>query len=168
VSLAGVYSNAEYGFTTPTDIAVRGGDVWVTNIYGNSVTELNASNGDWIQTIGGSSYGFNQPSGIADDGKHIWITNTRGDSVTELSAADGTWVRTLSGARYGLNEPGAIIDDGSNLWIANYGGSVTEIAASDGAWIPAIRLTSSMPAMARSNKLYPGRSTPSTTLTRSG
>jgi len=135
VSLAGVYSASQYGFNLPYEVAAYDNDVWVTNGDGNSVTELNASNGDWIQTLGGSAYGFDQPIGILDDGKHIWITNTLGDSLTELSASDGSFIRTLSGGHYGFNGPEEILSDGAHLWITNIGDSVTEVNASDGAWI---------------------------------
>jgi serine/threonine protein kinase len=135
VGLAGVYSASQYGFNVPYDIAAYGNDVWVANGDGNSVTELNASNGDWIQTLGGSEYGFDQPIGILDDGKHLWITNTLGNSLTELSASDGSFIRTLSGGHYGFNEPEEILSDGEHLWITNIGNSVTEVNASDGAWI---------------------------------
>jgi hypothetical protein len=57
----------------------------VANAVG-SVTELDASNGDWVQTLSGSSYGFSDPAAIAFDGTHIWVTNYGGKSVTDVSA----------------------------------------------------------------------------------
>ncbi len=70
--------------------------VWIPNWTKNSVTEINASDGSWVQTLSGGSYGFEGPIGIAFDGTHLWVTNLNGNSVTELNASDGSWVRTLS------------------------------------------------------------------------
>ena len=39
-----------YRFNAPWAMAVDGTHVWVTNWFGDSVTELNASNGRWVQT----------------------------------------------------------------------------------------------------------------------
>jgi hypothetical protein len=135
ISLAGVYASSQYGFDLPYSISVYGDNAWVPNADGNSVTELDASDGRWIRTMGGAAYGFRQPTGILDDGKHIWVTNTLGNSVTELSASDGSLIRTLSGGNYGFNEPETILDDGTHLWITNIRNSVTELSASDGTWI---------------------------------
>ena len=135
VSLAGVYSTSQYGFDLPYFTSVNGDQAWVTNANGNSVTELNASNGSWIRTLGGSDYGFSAPIGIVDDGKHIWVSNNVGNSVTELSAGDGRLIRILSGGNYGFNHPETIFDDGQHLWITNDGNFLTELDASTGAWI---------------------------------
>ena len=96
--------------------------------YGDSVTELNASDGSWVQTLSGGSYGFNAPYAIAVDGAHVWVANSSGDSVTELNASNGSWVQTLSGGNYGFNNPLAIAVDGSHVWVADANGnSVTEL-----------------------------------------
>ncbi len=130
-----VYSGRSYHFSNPLAIAVDGTHVWVANYSGNSVTELNASDGKWELTLSGGSYGFNEPGKIAVDGAYLWVPNSGGDSVTELNASDGSWVRTLSGGSYGFDRPWAIAVDGSHLWVANQGGSVTELNASDGSWV---------------------------------
>ena len=61
-----------------------GTHVWVANNQGDSVTELNASDGSWVQTLSGGSYGFNAPYAIAVDSTHVWVADANGDSVTEL------------------------------------------------------------------------------------
>jgi hypothetical protein len=50
------------------------------------VTELNASDGSWVQTLSGGSYGFSNPLAVAVDGSNVWVTNETGNSVTELPA----------------------------------------------------------------------------------
>jgi serine/threonine protein kinase/cold shock CspA family protein len=130
------YSGGNYKFDQPEAIAADSTHVWVANNSDNSVTELNASNGTWIQTLSGSKYQFNDPTGIADDGTHVWIGNANGYSVTELNASNGAWIQTLSGSKYQFNYPKAIAAEGSHVWVANGdGNSVTELNASNGAWI---------------------------------
>jgi hypothetical protein len=131
----GAYSGGSYGFADPRAIAFDGTHIWVANLAGNSVTELKASDGDWVRTLSGGSYGFSNPEGVAFDGTHIWVANWD-NSVTELDASDGDWVQTLSGGSYGFSEPSAIAFDGTHIWVANEdGNSVTEINASDGSWV---------------------------------
>jgi len=54
------------------------------NVVGNSVTELNANNGSWVQTLSGGAYGLNLPLQAAFDGSRVWVTNASGNSVTEV------------------------------------------------------------------------------------
>src|SRR5664280_2795626 len=120
-----------YGFNEPGAITSDGTHVWVANSGGNSVTELNASNGLPVQVLSGGSYGLNLPRSIAYDGTHLWVANADGQSVTELNASDGSWVQTLSGAPYGFIDPDGILFDGAHVWVANQSGnSVTELTAS--------------------------------------
>ena len=91
--------------SSATAIAADGPDVWVANETdrgGGSVTELNASNGSWIQTLsdgtwihsllGGcipgvlasGGYHFSNPGLIAAVGTHIWVFGSNG--VTVLTA----------------------------------------------------------------------------------
>ena len=135
----GPYSGGSYGFASPQGVAFDGTHIWVTN-YANSVTEINASDGSWVQTLSGGSYGFNGPYGVAFDGTHIWVTNYYGNSVTEINASDGSWVRTLSGGSYGFAHPRGVAFDGTHIWVTNSsslsnGNSVVEISASDGSWV---------------------------------
>ena len=67
-------------------MAFDGSHLWITNLLGASVTELNASNGSLVRTVSGGSYGFNAPSGIAFDGHNLWVADTNGNSATELAA----------------------------------------------------------------------------------
>jgi hypothetical protein len=130
-------SGGSYGFNGPWGIATDGTHVWVDNYgrasTGDSVTELNASNGSRVRTL----YGIKAPYSVAVRGGHVWIAN--GDSVTELNAANGSRVRTLSGASYGFNGTQAIAVSGTRVWVANYGGgavgngSVTELNAGNGS-----------------------------------
>jgi len=80
------FFGGSYGFNQPTGIAFDGTHLWVPNNNGNSVTEIDASNGAWVQTLSGGSYGFNGPRGISFDGTHLWATNYYGSSVTMITS----------------------------------------------------------------------------------
>jgi DNA-binding beta-propeller fold protein YncE len=129
---ATVYSGNPYHFSNPSSIAFDGTHVWVANWGGNSVTELDASNGAWDQTLSAGSYGFDGLRTIAFGGTHVWVTNVHQGigpySITELDTSNGAWARTYSGAHYHFDYPEAMAFDGSHLWVANRDGdSVTEI-----------------------------------------
>jgi len=118
-------SSPSYGFDGPSQVAVGGGHVWVTNYQSNSVTEVDASSGRLVQVLSGGSYGFDQPEGIAVGGGHVWVVNSANNtqygfpSVTELDASSGRWVQTLSGRRYGFSAPAGVAVDASHVWVAN-------------------------------------------------
>jgi hypothetical protein len=135
-----------YGFVRPAAIAVSGSHVWVLNdpYRGSlSVTEMNASDGSWVQTLSGPQYGFGsyvslfgyRPEGIAAAGNRVWVADPNGGTdghgaVTEINARTGALVRVLSGSPYNLSTPNAVAAAGSQVWIASFGpkntpGSIT-------------------------------------------
>jgi hypothetical protein len=124
-------------------LAVAGSHLWVTNQAGNSVTELETSNGSWIRTLHAHSYGFDQPTAIVKSGSDLFVANASG-SVTELRATDGDLVRTIAGKRYGFADPVAIAASDDTIVVLNAGdptgspivdGSLTEIDAASGALV---------------------------------
>ena len=125
-----------YNFDEPQYVASDGTHVWAVNTIGNTVTEFDASNGSWVQTLAGAPYGFDAIGGISVAGAHVWVTNNGGNSLTELNASDGSWVQTLSGGSYGFDKPHVMTFDGTHMWVANQGdNTVTELNASDGSWV---------------------------------
>ena len=74
-----------WGFNGPQAVASDGTHLWVMNAGGNSLTELNLSNGSLVRVVSGASYGFNGPAALASDGTHLWVANFFGNSVTELN-----------------------------------------------------------------------------------
>ena len=111
------------------------------------MSELNASDGSWVQTLSGGCYNFDSPAAIAVAGSHVWVANSHidqtGGSVTELNASDGSWVRTLSNSRwpwtllhggvygilsagsYRFINPSVIAAVGSHVWIPDGRTSIT-------------------------------------------
>lgn len=57
------------------------------------MTEIEGSDGGWVQTLSGGCYGFDSPAALAVDGTHLWVANSNidqtGGSVTEVSTASG-------------------------------------------------------------------------------
>lgn len=82
----GAYYGGSYGFNYPVGIAFDGTHIWVTNYAGSSVTELDASDGAWVQTLTANNYGFDYPWGIAFDGSHIWVADSEENVVTDIPA----------------------------------------------------------------------------------
>ena len=135
-----VSSSSALEFDAPSGLAFGGGHLWVTNQAGNSVTEIDPSDGSWIATINSNKYGFRQPTAITRDGPYLFVANAAG-SVSELRASNGAFIRTISGSRYHFVNPVAIEADGSVVLVLNGGrpnssgmniGSITEIRVSNG------------------------------------
>ena len=90
------------------------------NYEDNTVTELNASDGSVVQTIGVGAY----PYVVSSDGTHVWVANSGSASVTELNPTDGSVVQTIGVGR----GPIGVSSDGTS-WTANSGdNTVSEIA----------------------------------------
>ena len=71
--------------TSPFGVSSDGTHVWVANCNDNTVTELNASTGSVVQTIGVGS----DPDGVSSDGTHVWVANAVDNTVTEIAIANG-------------------------------------------------------------------------------
>ena len=67
----------------PTDVTFDGWHIWVTNAYGNTVTEIDSATGNWIRTITADPLGSSAPQAAIFDGRSIWVLNSRG-SVTRI------------------------------------------------------------------------------------
>ncbi len=129
-------------FDSPSGLAFGGGHLWVTNQAGNSVTEIDPSDGAWVTTIRASADGFNQPTAITNWGPDLFVANASG-SVSELRDS-GVLVRVITGARYHFLDPVAVHTLGNTVAVLNAGrpsaatpilGSITEFNARTGAFI---------------------------------
>ncbi len=132
-------------FAEPVAIAERGSRVWVANVLGNSVTELNAKSGAIIRVIDARADDFATPIALAVTNAHVWVVNegVRGNSrgtgsITELNTHTGALIRviTLEAARF--DNPAAIAISGSRVWVTSLqtsteGGSVTDLDEADGS-----------------------------------
>jgi len=84
--------------------------VWIVNgtasfgnrKVGDTVTELNATNGSLVRVIQLSKSVYSNPVGIAVNGTDVWVTDAGGGyeglpSVIELSASTGAVVKRIGG-----------------------------------------------------------------------
>jgi streptogramin lyase len=118
-------------------ISVSGGNVWITNANGNSVTELDATTGNVVRDVEGGAGGFKWPMGIASTGADVWVANLDGNSLTEINESTGSVMRVVTGD--GLNGPDSICVFGKAIWVTNlFGDSVTELNARNGSLIRVI------------------------------
>lgn len=129
-------------FDSPSGLVFGGGHLWVTNEAGNSVTEVDPSDGSWVATIRASRDGINQPSAITSWGPDLFVTNATG-SVSELRDS-GALVRVITGGRYHFVDPVAVHTVGNTVVVLNAGrsssatpiaGSITEFNARTGAFV---------------------------------
>ena len=122
------------GLNGSSGIAVGAGKVWVANANGDSVTELDATNGHVVRVIEAGPCGFDWPMGLASSGGDLWVANLYGNSLTEIDESTGSVMRVVSGD--GLNGPSALCVLGTRLWVTNlFGNSVTELNARDGSLV---------------------------------
>lgn len=120
------------GLLGPRAIAIdAGGNAWVANSGGNSITGLSTTG---TLLTGASGYGdyhlFGAPQGIAvDRAGNVWVANTAYSSVVELTVSGGAVQSNVSYTGAGMSAPiGIAVDSQNNIWVSNYtGGSVSEL-----------------------------------------
>jgi outer membrane protein assembly factor BamB len=130
-------------FDAPSGLAFGGGHLWVTNLAGDSVTEIDPSTRRWVKTFEGGRYGFNRPTAIASTGSDLFVANQAG-SVTEMQARTGAPIRSIAGPSFGFTEPIGIAISGDTVLVLNAGrpsatpavpGSISEVDALTGRLI---------------------------------
>jgi hypothetical protein len=125
---AGAVKPDLYGFKSPDASAVSGGDLFVANRTGNSVTELNASSGAHVRTLSGSPYDFDAPTALKAIGADLFVANGHA-GLTELAIATGAFVATMRGPKFAFSDPIALATNGSNsLYVLSASGSVTQVS----------------------------------------
>ena len=81
-------------FDYPVGLAFSGGKLWVANEMGNSVSEINPSDGTWLASLTSGPYGIEHPTSIASFGSDVFVANSVG-SVSEISAPTRKLVRIV-------------------------------------------------------------------------
>jgi hypothetical protein len=107
----------------------QGGNVWVANYYGNSISEVNSCGTVELSAITGG--GVDHPQGIAvDGGGTVWATNFLSNSLSEIggesASTPGTFLSPASGfgSDASISQPyGLAIDASGNIWVSNFGNS---------------------------------------------
>ena len=120
--------NAGGTFSTPYGIAVdAGGNAWVTNETGTTVTELSPSG---TVLASPTATGLVGAQGIAiDKTGNVWVANTAGNSVIKYTLSGGNITATNAFTNGGIAAPSSIaIDSAGTAWVANFNGnSVTAL-----------------------------------------
>lgn len=108
----------------PFAMACDGPSIWVTNVAGNTVSQVRVLDG---ALLGTHSVGVT-PIWIAFDGSSMWVSNFGEDVLTKLSTADGSVIQNIS-----ISTPRSLAFDGLYIWVANgAANSVTQIMAASG------------------------------------
>lgn len=100
----------------PNDMAFDGTYLWVTNEYGDSISQYRAADGSKVGEVRVGWY----PEEIVFDGKYLWVTyNARGGDATDLARID---VVTKAVSNYNFTSSQYTFDmvfDGTFLWVTN-------------------------------------------------
>ena len=131
----GIATGKSFGFSEPEAIVSVGASLFVANLSGDSVTEINADTMKRTAIISASDFGLKSPSGLAVYKGNVWVTNYGGGSVTEFSAA----TRHLFGVFHNgyLPDPGPITVGGGYLYAASPpGGSPMVTRINPGTYPP--------------------------------
>jgi hypothetical protein len=101
-------------------VAFDGTNIWVTNGFAGTVTELLASTGAVVGTysVGGPSAAA---GGIAFDGTYMWVSNETPSTVTKLNSS-GVIVGVFQ-LGPATNTPFGVAFDGANIWVGYGQGS---------------------------------------------
>jgi DNA-binding beta-propeller fold protein YncE len=106
------------GLISPIDIAISGGNLFVTDSVTGTIGEYNATTGAIVDAALIS--GLNGPNGIAVSGGNLFVTNFQTGTIGEYTISGETVNASLIS---GLNEPtdiaivSASIADASSTWV---------------------------------------------------
>jgi hypothetical protein len=115
------------------------GNVWTSNEFGNSVSELTAPHHVGLN-FAPASAAFNRPIALAlDASSNVWVVNSQGGkgcdgappcgSLTELPAGNPNGAVNFAPAAAAFLQPNSVaVDSNGNLWVSNAGPSVCEAA----------------------------------------
>jgi YVTN family beta-propeller protein len=100
----------------PTSPVFDGANIWVPNLESDSVTVVQASNGNVIATISTDSINhLSGPVGATFDGERVLVANATNSSVTVFKAADLSVIVNVGTGAGGT--PSGPCSDGINLWV---------------------------------------------------
>ncbi len=108
---------------TPASLYAQ--DIYVSDLYGNSISEYTLS-GTPVATPLASGSDLGNPFGMAVSGDTLYVANYGADTISEYNANTGAEIGTnpfISGV--GLNQPADLLLNGDDLYVANIGGSST-------------------------------------------
>lgn len=130
-----IFNTPNYSISGPQGMTIDSNDnVWVANSWGNTVTEILASNNKPV-VFNDAKYQFSFPFGIERDSNgNVWVTNHNRTTVTKIPGGDLSTTPVIYGTPNTCDlfcAPGRLaIDVNNNVWVPNYN-RVTYIPAND-------------------------------------
>jgi YVTN family beta-propeller protein len=127
------------GFNAPDAAAVVGGDLFVANSGGNTITEVDATSGAFVAQVSGSTFRLSDPTAMVAAGGDLFVANGTGNSVTEIDAGTRSLVRVISASSYKFSHPVSLAAQNGDLFVLSAGGTgsvgaaVTKLSVSSGA-----------------------------------
>ena len=115
----------------PRAMAFDGQRVWIANWTDNTITILNAADGEHIRTLEPDVVG-DQPVALAWDGTHMWVATYLDNQVYRMTVNGER--REVFGSNQEVQQPVDLFYDGAHVWVVNQGtgarpGSVMKIVA---------------------------------------
>jgi streptogramin lyase len=122
------------GLDYPAGIAIDASDnVWVTDTFGDSLSEFDHRGVPFSPSIGFTTSGLNDPSSIAIDGSgYVWVGSISPYKISQYNPLLGSWNSTTSGYQ---GSP-FVIDSSGNIWTIVAGNSISELTSpsTGGTW----------------------------------
>ena len=66
-------TDVTYNFDCPDALVFDGTNIWVANKLSSSITEPNATTGEWVQSLTGAA--ILNPNALAFDSTNIWVSD---------------------------------------------------------------------------------------------
>ena len=125
------------GLYEPNSMAIDAeGDAWISNNFGNSVTELSSSGAVLSGSGGFTGGGLSQPGSIAiDESGNAWVTSaSSGGSMVKFSSSGSILSGSTGYTAGSISTPKLVaIDSTGNAWVTCGGDAVVKLS---GAGVP--------------------------------
>lgn len=109
-------------------VTACGGSIWITNGFGNSVTEVDPGDVRNSLTLNSSNYQLNDPGPAACANDSLWVPGSD-NSVIVIPTTNVANPTILSDSSFGFDHPLAIFAAGNSVVVTNDDGSATQIDA---------------------------------------
>ena len=118
---------ANVAITSPRDVTVAFGSIWVANGPAATVTRLDPA----TATVQAVVQVPDPASVLSSGGGALFVTSNPGNSLTQIDPTSNTATKTISLASVGSGPVGVVVADGY-VWVADHDGSpVTSVAKVD-------------------------------------
>ena len=121
------------GLYEPNSVAIdAAGNAWISNNFGNSVTELSSSGAVLSGSGGFTGGGLSQPGSIAiDESGNAWVTSaSSGGSVVKFSSSGSILSGSTGYTAGGISTPRQVAIDGAgDAWVTCGGDAVVKLSS---------------------------------------